>query len=70
MNNTKVTCPECSCEFEPDASKGKSLDVEGAAEGLLTNYLGFHPSVGDVQKLKERITKVLVSDFGISEGKI
>ena len=27
-------------------------------------------SISDVQKLKEKITEVLVSEFGISEGRI
>lgn len=71
MDDTEVTCPECGCEFYlVESSVRKFLDVEDAAERLLINYSGCHPSAGDVQKLKERITEVLVSEFGISAGKI
>lgn len=70
MDDTEVTCPECGCEFYLDDSERKFLDVEDAAEGLLTNYSGCHPSAGEVLRLKKRITEVLVSEFGISAGKI
>ena len=70
MDDTEVTCPRCGCEFWADDGVEKSFDVEDAAERLLENYQGGHPSTGDVQKLKERITEILVSEFGVSEGKI
>ncbi len=66
-----VTCPVCTHRFEVESDIFDSIgDVESAAEQLLERYQGGHPSVGDVQKLKERITQVLVSEFGIGEGRI
>lgn len=66
-----VTCPVCTHRFEVESDIFDSIgDVESAAEQLLERYQGGHPSAGDVQKLKERITEVLVSKFGIGEGRI
>ena len=70
MDDTEVTCPKCGCEFWLDDGVEKSFDVEDAAEKLLENYQGGHPSTGDVQRLKDKLTEILVSEFGISEGKI
>lgn len=71
VDMTAVTCPFCNQDFDVSSEIFDSIgDVESAAEQLLERYQGGHPSVGDVQKLKERITEVLVSEFGISEGRI
>ena len=71
LDRTEVLCPFCNQHFDVSSDIFDSIgDVESAAEQLLERYQGGHPSVGDVQKLKERITEVLVSEFGISEGRI
>lgn len=71
IERTSVTCPFCDQDFDVSSEIFDSIvDVESAAEQLLEKYQGGHPSFGDVQKLKERITEVLVSEFGISEGRI
>lgn len=71
IDEVAVTCPFCDQDFDVSSEIFDSIgDVENAAEQLLEKYQGWHPSVGDVQKLKERITQVLVSEFGISEGRI
>lgn len=71
IERTSVTCPFCDQDFDVSSEIFDSIgDVESAAEQLLERYQGGHPSVGDVQKLKERITEVLVSEFGIGEGRI
>lgn len=71
IERTLVTCPFCDQDFDVSSEIFDSIgDVESAAEQLLEKYQGGHPSFGDVQKLKERITEVLVSEFGISEGRI
>ena len=71
IDRTSVTCPFCDQDFDVSSEIFDSIgDVESAAEQLLERYQGGHPSAGDVQKLKERITQVLVSEFGIGEGRI
>lgn len=71
LDEVAVTCPFCDQDFDVSLEIFDRIgDVEIAAEHLLERYQGGHPSVGDVQKLKERITEVLVSEFGISEGRI
>lgn len=66
-----VTCPFCDRDFDVSSEIFDRIgDVESAAEQLLERYQNGHPSVGDVLKLKERIIEVLVSEFGISEGRI
>lgn len=71
VDMTEVTCPFCGQDFDVSSEIFDSIgDAESAAEQLLEKYQCRHPSVGDVQKLKERITEVLVSEFGISEGRI
>ena len=71
LDEVVVTCPFCDQEFDVSSEIFDSIgDVESAAEHLLERYQSGHPSFGDVQKLKERITEVLVSEFGISEGRI
>lgn len=71
VDMTEVTCPFCGQDFDVSSEIFDSIgDVESSAEQLLEKYQCRHPSVGDVQKLKERITEVLVSEFGISEGRI
>jgi hypothetical protein len=70
-DSVAVTCPFCEQDFYVFSEIFDSIrDVESAAEQLLERYRGGHPSAGDVQKLKERITQVLVSEFGIGEGRI
>ena len=71
LDEVSVTCPFCDQDFDVSSEIFDSIgDVESAAEQLLEKYQCRHPSFGDVQKLKERITEVLVSEFGISEGRI
>lgn len=71
VDMTSVTCPFCDQDFDVSSEIFDSIgDVESYAEQLLEKYQCRHPSVGDVQKLKERIIEVLVSEFGISEGRI
>ena len=70
IDTVDVTCPVCTHRFEVESDIDSIVDVESAAEQLLEKYQCRHPSVGDVQKLKERIAEVLVSEFGISEGRI
>lgn len=41
---------------------------ENAATQLLENYTSGKPSAGEVGRLKERISEILVSEFGISAG--
>ena len=71
LDEVVVTCPFCDQDFDVSLEIFDSIgDVESAAEQLLEKYQCRHPSAGDVQKLKERITEVLVSEFGICEGKV
>ena len=71
LDEVAVTCPFCDQDFDVSSEIFDSIgDVESAAEHLLEKYQCRNPSVGDVQKLKERIIEVLVSEFGISEGRI
>ena len=60
IDSAVVTCPNCDFDF----------DVESAAENLLEKYQGGHPSLGDVQRLKDRLTEILVSEFNVSMGVI
>lgn len=66
-----VTCPNCDYKFDvyPDIFDDIS-DVESAAEQLLERYQGGHPSTGDVQRLKDKLTEILVSEFNVSIGAI
>ena len=70
MDDTEVTCPRCGCKFWSDDGVEKFLDVEDDAEKLLENYQGGHPSTGDVQRLKDKLTEILVSEFNVSIGAI
>ena len=71
LDEVAVTCPFCDRDFDVSSEIFDSIgDVESAAEQLLEKYQCRHPSVGDVLKPKERISEVLVSEFGISEGRI
>lgn len=71
VDMTSVTCPFCDQDFDVSLEIFDRIwDVESAAEQLLEKYQCRHPSAGDVQNLKERIIEVLVSEFGISEGKV
>ena len=68
---TAVTCPFCDQDFDVSSEIfDSSWDVESAAEQLLEEYQGGHPSAGDVQRLKDRLTEILVSEFNVSIGVI
>lgn len=68
---TAVTCPFCDQDFDVSSEIFDSIgDVESAAEQLLEKYQGGHPSTGDVQRLKDRLTEILVSEFNVSIGAI
>lgn len=68
---TAVTCPFCDQDFDVSSEIFDSIgDVESAAEQLLEKYRGGHPSTGDVQRLKDRLTEILVSEFNVSIGAI
>lgn len=69
MNDTEIECPECGFTFYMDCSGGEFLRVEDAAERLLREYTGEHPNTGDVMRLEARIRDILISEFGISEGR-
>lgn len=58
-------------EAENDELRDVNLETpENAATQLLERYTGENPSAGEVLRLKERISEILVSEFGISAGKI
>lgn len=68
-----VTCPECDCEFDVYADElgWDSDDVKEAAHNLLQKYqVGFSPSAGDVDRLKDRLIEILTTEFGIPRGSI
>lgn len=66
-----VTCPNCDHEFDVYLDIFDDItDVESAAEQLLEKYQGGHPSTGDVQRLKDRLTEILVGEFNVSIGAI
>lgn len=67
----EITCPECGCEFYPEdfLDWKKSLSAKEAATAILNRYTG-SPSAGEVARLEERISEILVSEFGVSSGKI
>lgn len=69
MPDEEITCPACGHTFYPDYETAP-LDAEDAAERLLENYTGHKPSAGEVGRLKERISEILVSEFGISAGTV
>ena len=56
-------------EAENDELRSTNLATPAnAATQLLENYMGENPSAGEVDRLKERISEILVSEFGISTG--
>lgn len=61
-----VTCPDCGLEFEEETY----MNAEDCAEEVLRYYTGKKPSVGDVQKLTDRIKESLVKDIGLSVGQL
>lgn len=67
----EITCPECGCEFYPEdfLDWKKALSTKEAATALLNRYTD-SPSAGEVARLEERISEILVSEFGVSSGKI
>lgn len=67
----EITCPECGCEFYPEdfCDWKKALSAKEAATALLNRYTD-QPSAGEVARLEERISEILVSEFGVSSGKI
>ena len=67
MPDEEIECPACGHVFYPGCDTAP-LDAEDAAERLLENYTGHEPSAGEVGRLKERISEILVSEFGISTG--
>ena len=67
MPDEEIECPACGHVFYLDCDTAP-LDAEDAAERLLENYTGHKPSAGEVGRLKERISEILVSEFGISTG--
>lgn len=67
MPDEEIECPVCGHVFYPDCDTAP-LDAEGAAERLLENYTRHKPSAGEVGRLKERISEILASEFGISAG--
>lgn len=75
MTDEEIECPACGHVFYPgcdtaplDAEDDDERLLEDAAERLLENYTGHKPSAGEVGRLKERISEILVSEFGISAG--
>lgn len=69
MPDEEIECPACGHVFYPDCTAAP-LDAEDAAERLLENYTGHKPSAGDVDRLKGRISEILVSEFDISAWKV
>lgn len=66
-----VTCPNCEFDFDVNSDIFSDIfNVESVAERLLEKYQGGHPSLGDVQRLKDRLTEILVSEFNVSMGVI
>lgn len=72
-------CNECGAEIDSDDEnyKGclthddeiqKPLTVGTAAHYLLANYTGGHPSLGEVDRLRERLETILHDEFNISIG--
>lgn len=71
IDRAAVTCPFCDQDFDISSEIFEDIeDVESAAEQLLEKYQGGHPSTGDVQRLKDRLTEILVSEFNVSIGAI
>lgn len=56
-------------EAENDELRATNLATpENAAIQLLEEYTSDKPSAGEVDRLKERISEILVSEFGIGSG--
>lgn len=71
LDRAVVTCPNCEFDFDVTSDIFSDIfNVEIAAERLLEKYQGGHPSLGDVQRLKDRLTEILVSEFNVSMGVI
>lgn len=71
IDSAVVTCPNCEFDFDVTSDIFSDIfNVESAAEHLLEKYQGGHPSTGDVQRLKDRLTEILVSEFNVSIGAI
>lgn len=70
-------CNECGAEIDSDDENYKDflrhddeiqkpLTVGDAAHYLLDNYTGEHPSLGDVDRLEERLKQILHEEFNVS----
>lgn len=70
-------CKECGAEIDSDDENyehclhhddeiQKPLTVGDAAHYLLDNYAGGNPSIGDVDRLKERLETILHEEFNVS----
>lgn len=70
-------CKECGAEIDSDDENyqgclshddeiQKPLTVGVAAHYLLANYTAEHPSLGEVDRLKERLKQILHEEFNIS----
>lgn len=71
LDRAVVTCPNCEFDFDVNSDIFSDIfNVESASERLLEKYQGGHPSLGDVQRLKDRLTEILVSEFNVSIGVI
>lgn len=62
-----ITCPNCEEEIVVDES---TLTIEDAANNLLRRYHGGSPSAGDVARLSDRLRELLVTEFGVSQGRV
>lgn len=70
-------CKECGAEIDSDDENyedclhhddeiQRPLTVGDAAHYLLDNYAGGNPSIGEVDRLKERLETILHEEFNIS----
>ena len=67
--NDELEAENDELEAENDELRARNFATpENAATQLLEEYTGHKPSAGEVGRLKERISEILVSEFGISAG--
>lgn len=57
-------------DLENKQDSGTLGDIEDYAEHILKDFTGTDPNLGDVLRLKEELTKLLVNKFNVSQGNL
>ena len=68
--DVKGVLNEASDKLDSLDPYGSGDTLEGICSGILAKYTGINPSLGDVQTLKDKLTHILIVDFGVSSSKL